>query len=238
MKKLSESLITDGPYSNSTVKLGEPEDILDYPDPYAREIPIIIDGIEQSTDELNLIMTPFEKNGQTLYRLDINLYKKYRNQGLGFKIYKEFLYKYGNIMGYKKFRMNNAEIPAIYKKLANLPGVNMEKYGDDFNLLLATQPWLVNANFLDSLKLTQDKLKDLQIIDMAHILRYFEGKTPTQKRKKLIRFLQMFPAYKTTDFHEMYFRLTKLQARAIQATKQGEDDSPFFKALKQSGFIF
>ena len=113
-----------------------------------------------------------------------------------------------------------------------------EKYGDDFNLLLATQPWLVNANFLDSLKLTQDKLKDLQIIDMAHILRYFEGKTPTQKRKKLIRFLQMFPAYKTTDFHEMYFRLTKLQARAIQATKQGEDDSPFFKALKQSGFIF
>ena len=113
-----------------------------------------------------------------------------------------------------------------------------EKYGDDFNLLLATQPWLVNANFLDSLKLTQDKLKGLQITDMAHILRYFEGKTSTQKRNKLFRFLQMFPAYKTTDFHEMYFRLTKLQARAIQATKQGEDDSPFFKELKQSGFIF
>lgn len=139
MKKLSESLITDGLYSNSKVKLGEPEDILDYPDPDAREIPIIIDGIEQSTDELNLIMTPFEKNGQTLYRLDINLYKKYRNQGLGFKIYKEFLYKYGNIMGYKKFRMNNAEIPAIYKKLANLPGVNMKKYGDDF--FVYTDEW-------------------------------------------------------------------------------------------------
>ena len=113
-----------------------------------------------------------------------------------------------------------------------------EKYGDDFNLLLATQPWLVNANFLDALKLTQDKLKELLVVDMAHILRYFEGKTPTQKRNKLIRFLQMFPAYKTTDLNEMYYRLTKLQARAMLASKQGEDDNPFFKELKQSGFIF
>ena len=88
------------------------------------------------------------------------------------------------------------------------------------------------------MKVTQDKLKELQLTDMAHILRYFEGKTPTQKRNKLIRFLQTFPAYKTTDFNEMYYRLTKLQARAMLASKQGEDDNPFFKELKQSGFIF
>ena len=69
-----------------------------------------------------------------------------------------------------------------------------EKYGDDFNLLLAAQPWLVNANFLDSMKLKQDTLKELQVTDIAHILRFFEGKTPTQKRNKLIRFLQTFPA--------------------------------------------
>ena len=113
-----------------------------------------------------------------------------------------------------------------------------EKYGDDYNLLLATQPWLVNANFLDSMKLKQDTLKELQVTDIAHILRFFEGKTLTQKRNKLIRFLQTFPAYKTTDFHEMYYRLTKLQARAMLATKQREDDNPFFKDLKASGFIF
>ena len=113
-----------------------------------------------------------------------------------------------------------------------------EKYGDDYNLLLATQPWLVNANFLDSMKLKQDTLKELQVTDIAHILRFFDGKTPTQKRNKLIRFLQTFPAYKTTDFHEMYYRLTKLQARAMLTTKQGEDDNPFFKELKQNGFIF
>ena len=113
-----------------------------------------------------------------------------------------------------------------------------EKYGDDYNLLLATQPWLVNANFLDSMRLKQDTLKELQVTDIAHILRFFEGKTLTQKRNKLIRFLQVFPAYKTTDFHEMHYRLTKLQARAMLATKQGEDDQPFFKDLKQSGFIF
>ena len=113
-----------------------------------------------------------------------------------------------------------------------------EKYGDDYNLLLATQPWLVNANFLDSMKLKQDTLKELQVTDIAHILRFFEGKTLTQKRNKLIRFLQTFPAYKTTDFHEMYYRLTKLQALAMAATKQGEEENPFFKDLKQSGFIF
>ena len=113
-----------------------------------------------------------------------------------------------------------------------------QKYGDDYNLLLATQPWLVNANFLDAMKLTQDKLKELQVADMTHILRFFEGKTPTQKRNKLIRFLQMFPAYKTTDLNEMHYRLTKLEARAMLASKQGEEDNPFFKELKQSGFIF
>ena len=113
-----------------------------------------------------------------------------------------------------------------------------EKYSDDYNLLLATQPWLVNANFLDAMKVTQDKLKELQVTDMAHILRFFEGKTPTQKRNKFIRFLHSFPAYKTTDLNEMYYRLTKLEARAILASKQGEDDNPFFKELKQSGFIF
>ena len=113
-----------------------------------------------------------------------------------------------------------------------------EKYGDDFNLLLAAQPWLVNANFLDSMKLKQDTLKELQVTDIAHILRFFEGKTPTQKRNKLIRFLQTFPAYKTTDFHEMYYRLTKLRERAILAAKQGEDEQPFFKEIKASGFIF
>ena len=53
-----------------------------------------------------------------------------------------------------------------------------EKYGDDYNLLLATQPWLVNANFLDSMKLKQDALKELQVNDMTHVLRFFEGKTP------------------------------------------------------------
>ena len=113
-----------------------------------------------------------------------------------------------------------------------------EKYGDDYNLLLANIPWLVNANFIDSMRLKQDTLKELQVTDIAHILRFFEGKTLTQKRNKLIRFLQTFPAYKTTDFHEMYYRLTKLQARGIQASKQGEDDQPFFKDLKASGFIF
>ena len=113
-----------------------------------------------------------------------------------------------------------------------------EKYGDDFNLLLASQPWLVNANFLDSMKLKQDTLKELQVTDIAHILRFFEGKTLTQKRNKLIRFLQTFPAYKTTDFHEMYYRLTKLQTLAMATTKQGEDDSPFFKELRNTGFIF
>ena len=113
-----------------------------------------------------------------------------------------------------------------------------EKYGDDYNQLLAIQPWLVNANVIDSMKLKQDTLKETQLTDLANVLRFFEGKTPTQKRNKLIRFLQTFPAYKTTDFHEMYYRLSKLQALAMKETKKGEDDSPFFKALKQSGFIF
>lgn len=130
--------------SNQVVTLGEPIQPEDYPDPDAVLIPIILDGEEISTNEISLLITPFEKEGKILYRPDINLYSYYQHQGLGYKIYLEFLKQYGNLMSYNRFRMNTKEMPRIYDKLAKEPGINVEKTSE--GIFAYTDEWAREYN--------------------------------------------------------------------------------------------
>ena len=133
--------------SNKIVTLGEPVYPEDFPDPDTVLIPVILDGKEISTDEISLLITPFEKDGQILYRPDINLYKWYQHQGLGYQIYLEFLRQYGNLMSYDKFRINNKEIPKIYDKLSKEPGINVEKTSE--GIFAYTDEWVRTYNKTD-----------------------------------------------------------------------------------------
>lgn len=133
--------------SNNVVTLGEPVYPEDFPDQDTFLIPVILDGEEISTDEINLLITPFKKDGRILYRPDINLYSYYQHQGLGYKIYLAFLRKYGNLMSYNRFRINNKELPRIYDKLSKEPGINVEKTSE--GIFVYTDEWARKYNKTD-----------------------------------------------------------------------------------------
>jgi hypothetical protein len=58
---------------------------------------------------------------------------------LGYKIYKEFLVEYGNLMSIWMHRRNEVQIPKIYKRLGQEPGFTME-YRDD-SYFVCTDEW-------------------------------------------------------------------------------------------------
>lgn len=141
MKKLSDIILE----LNKWVKLGEPESIEGVKGMEgAYEIPISIDGIEYSTNEINLTVWPITKMdhgvNKTLYRLDIKLPEELKHQGIGYQIYKDFLMEYGNIISIHDYRQNNNEIIKIYKKLSQEDGVNI--IDDENCIFVCTDDWV------------------------------------------------------------------------------------------------
>lgn len=90
-------------------------------------LPVIIDGEEMSTDDINFIIEPHIVGGETLYQPHINIVERLRHKGLGYKIYKAFIHEFGNLYSSHWCRTNNLEIPAIYAKLAKEPDITVER---------------------------------------------------------------------------------------------------------------
>lgn len=90
-------------------------------------LPVIVDGEEMSTDDVNFIIEPHTVHGEVLYQPHIHIIPRLQHQGLGFKIYKAFIHEFGNIYSSHWCRTNNLEIPAIYDKLAREPDITVEK---------------------------------------------------------------------------------------------------------------
>jgi len=141
MKKFSTILLED---VNDVITFGDEEPVEEFEDLGVFELPIQINGIEYSTDELKLVVEPqtiVDRNGveKTLYRLDINLLPQFRHKGYGYKIYKEFVLNYGNLIDRGMNRENFNEMPKIFDKLSREPGINVKHIGDD--ILVCTDEW-------------------------------------------------------------------------------------------------
>ena len=95
--------------------------------PYQFLLPVIIDGKEMSVDDINFIIEPHNVGGETLYQPHINICDRLQHQGIGYGIYKAFLYEFGNLYSSHWCRTNNKEIPAIYEKLAKEKDFVVEK---------------------------------------------------------------------------------------------------------------
>lgn len=76
------------------------------------QLDIIINGRKEE-----LIMLLVRIVNDELYNIHIHIGKPLRDQGLAFKIYKKFIYEFGNIYSAVGKRTNQLEIPKIYKKL-------------------------------------------------------------------------------------------------------------------------
>lgn len=141
MRKFSNILLEQTKW----VELGEPEhvDNLEGVDNYY-VIPIRVDGLEYSTDDICFYVEPRVAidHGvkKTLYRPDIKIKDELQHKGIGYRIYREFLSTYGNMISINELRENDNEIPKIYAKLAKEDDVNYIE--DDKCIFVCTDDWI------------------------------------------------------------------------------------------------
>lgn len=102
------------------------EEIPVYKDRQVR-LPVIVDGKEMSVDEVNFIIEPHYVAGETLYQPHIFIVDRLQHQGLGYAIYKAFIYEFGNIYSSHWCRTNDKEIPAIFNKLEREEDIAVER---------------------------------------------------------------------------------------------------------------
>ena len=112
-----------------------------------------------------------------------------------------------------------------------------EKYHNEYEELLAKQPVLIHRVVTDMLNLKMDTIRQTSVENIPAILKYFDGKSPTQKKQNLIRFLVECPTYKTTDIKLMQQRLEKLRRAAQYSQDVGMDEDGFFSLIKSKGFL-
>lgn len=133
MKKLSYILLES---IDGEITFGEEIQI---EDKEAVILPVIINGVEMSTDEINFTITPEYLDNKICYRPDILIRPDLRGKGLGFKIYNAFIHEFGNIISPDGFRTNNVEIPKIYDKLSREPDIVVEKKPGGYYAYLKNQ---------------------------------------------------------------------------------------------------
>lgn len=120
MKKFS-SIVES--VNNDVITFGEEIQINDY----QFLLPVIINGEEMSTDDINFIIEPHEIQGETYYQPHIHIINSLQHQGYGYEIYLAFLHEFGNLYSSHWCRTNDKEIPAIYDKLSREPDIVVQK---------------------------------------------------------------------------------------------------------------
>ena len=109
-----------------------------------------------------------------------------------------------------------------------------EKYEE----LLELEPVSLIKGFQEALEFTNQLIRDLSNNQLTQILDYFNGKSPTQKKKQLLTFLKEFGCYRTKDFRKLRNRLFGLRNKGRDALKNGTDEAGFYQYCKELGFKF
>lgn len=133
MKKLS-TIFED--HNNINITFGEEIQI---EDKEAVMLPVIVNGVEMSTDDIKFSITPEYLDNKFYYRPDIFIKKELRGKGLGYNIYKAFIHEFGNVICPDAFRENNVEIPKIYNRLAKEPDIVVERKPGGYYAYLKSQ---------------------------------------------------------------------------------------------------
>jgi len=100
--------------------------------------------------DIELLQAVRDINGSEFYRIDIQINPALQHKGLGYKIYKKYVEEMGNIISIKAYRFNETEIPKIYSKLAQTPGITVIKEGDNY---LAYMNWWKEKHNIDNINL-------------------------------------------------------------------------------------
>ena len=110
------------------IEFGEEKQINDY----QFLLPVIVDDEEMSIDDVNFIIEPHNVRGKSLYQPHIKIVPKYQHQGLRYKIFKAFLFEFGNIYCSHWCVVNKPVIFKILDKLGREPGVTRFERTKDY----------------------------------------------------------------------------------------------------------
>lgn len=131
---------------------------------------VSINGEELPLYVVDLKCEKIVKNGETLYVPHIEIMPRYRNIGLGFKIYKTFIECVGNIYRSEINTYNHFEMPRIYDKLNSEPHINVEDEYDDNGEVIGRIARLGESKHTSNDVITESFFKDLKGEKLAKFL--------------------------------------------------------------------
>ena len=121
--------------NDTGVTFGEERQINDY----QFLLPVIVDGKEMDENDINFIIEPHTVGGKILYQPHIHIREDLRGQGLGTRIYKAFIYEFGNLYSHYWCRTNSLEIPKMYRRLSKNPDFRFIKTNKYYYIELKNQ---------------------------------------------------------------------------------------------------
>ena len=134
-------------------------------------------------------------------------------------------------------RIKELEAEMIDLKLANEKNLN-ENFKDRYEELITLEPWNIAAQFQEALETSTTFIRDMSVTQIDELLTYFEGNSPSQKKKNLLQFLKSIGLYRTKDFKKLRNRFFGLKHKGKEALKKNTDNSGFYEYCKQLGFKF
>ena len=112
-----------------------------------------------------------------------------------------------------------------------------DEFENDYEELLATNPELIHKTLSDMLNTKQLDIRATPSKQIEDLLKYFKGCTLSAKKAALIRFLQTFPCFKTTDIKLLKRRLKRLKRIAKAHAEANTLNTPFWQEIEASGFL-
>lgn len=127
----AKMLLQERESNSHIVKFGEPEPF----GPKQYKMPVTIDGVDYSYEEIGFLIEPHHVNGNELYQPHIHIAPELQKQGFGYAIYKEFINEYGNLYSSQWCVTNETgAIKKIYERLAEEPNFDSIK-GDGYIII-------------------------------------------------------------------------------------------------------
>ena len=138
--------------------------------------------------------------------------------------------------------LNETRIKELEAEMIELKLENEKKligtYQDRYEELVALEPWSIAKQFQEALEVSATYIREMTIAQIDELLEYFDGNSPSQKKKKLIQFLKVLGIYRTKDFKKMRNMFFSLRHRGKEALRKDKDETGYYEYCQQLGFKF
>ena len=128
------------------------------------------------------------------------------------------------------------EIDRLKKQIMELEEEE-DVYENDYEELLATNHEMIHRTISDMIATTQLDIRSIPAPKLAPLLKYFKGSTVTVKKAKLIKFLNLFPCFKSQNINLIKRRFKRFKKAAKAYAEADQLNTPFWQEVENAGFL-